>query len=201
VPPSSLPRPEDLGGSLPNLEVQHWTQPLYRIQETDKLGYGRYPKPRYRFDAPAGEYAALYANDVDVATFNECYAERRRRIEQEHGDWHLVRISPGRDLPIVNLKDDRTLSALGLDARISVGDDYETCQAWACAFYDNWPEVCGIAYAARWGGVHTTNVALFPKRCHEDLTLHSLGRLNDPQLEDKVLEAADRYNLTVAFLV
>jgi hypothetical protein len=49
---------------------------------------------------------------------------------------HLVRITPKRPLPLVDLKDDRTLSALDLDARISVGDDYEACRQWALAFYD-----------------------------------------------------------------
>jgi hypothetical protein len=113
---------------------------------------------------------------------------------------HLVRITPKRPLPLVDLKDDRTLSALNLDARISVGDDYEACRRWALAFYDEWPEVRGIAYAARWGGVRTTNVALFVERCREDLVVDSLGRLGDAALEELVLEAADRYRLRVAFL-
>jgi hypothetical protein len=60
--------------------------------------------------------------------------------------------------------------------------------------------VCGIDYAARWGGVRTTNVALFVERCQEDLVLDSLGHLGDVALEDLVLEAADRYKLRAAFL-
>ena len=60
--------------------------------------------------------------------------------------------------------------------------------------------MCGIGYAARWGGVRTTNVALFVERCREDLILDSLGSLGDPALEDLVLEAVDRYKLRVAFL-
>ena len=58
-----------------------------------------------------------------------------------------------------------------------------------------------MAYAARWGGVRTTNIALFVERCEGDVVLSSLGRLGDPNLEDLVLEAADRYKLRVAFLV
>lgn len=77
---------------------------------------------------------------------------------------HMVRITPERPLLLVDLKDDRTLSALDLDARISVGDDYEACRQWSLAFNDEWPEMCGIAYAARWGCVRTTNVALFVER-------------------------------------
>ena len=171
------------------------------MQKDADLRYGRYPTPHSRFDAPGGEYAITYANDTEVAAFNECYAERGKRVEEEHKDWHLLEISTNRELPIVDLRDDRTLSDLELDARISIGDDYGTCQAWACAFYDSWPEVCGIAYAARWGGVRTTNVALFPERCREDLVVTSLGALKDSRLEATLLEAADRYRLRVTFLV
>ncbi len=152
------------------------------------------------FDAPGGEYAILYANDAKVATFNESYAERRRRIPEADAKRRLVKITPKRPLPLVDLRDDRTLSALDLDARISVGDDYEACRTWALAFHEEWPEVRGIAYAARWGGVRTTNVALFIERCREDIVLDSLGHLGDPTLEDLVFEAVDRYKLRAAFL-
>ncbi len=103
-------------------------------------------------------------------------------------------------MPVVDLRDDRTLSSLGLDARISVGDDYGACREWTLALHEGRPEACGIAYAARWGGVRTTNVALFPERCGEYLSSESLGRLGDSELEDLLLEAADRYNLTITYL-
>jgi hypothetical protein len=89
------------------------------------------------------------------------YAEKRRRIPTADAETHLVRITPRAPLPLVDLTDDQTLSVLDLDARVSVGDDYEACSLWALAFHERWPEVCGVAYAARWGGVRTTNVALF----------------------------------------
>jgi hypothetical protein len=196
-----LGRPPEPRGELPAFEFHEWINPVYRIQDGDRISSRRYPTPRYRFDAPGGEYAVLYAKDTEVATFNESYAEKRRRIPSADAERHLVRNTPKRPLPLVDLKDDRTLSTLDLDARISVGDDYEVCRQWALAFHAEWPEVCGIAYAARWGGVRTTNVALFVERCGENLTLDSLGRLGDPVLEESVLEAADRYRLRVAFLV
>jgi hypothetical protein len=200
VSPEPLHRPPGPSGGLPAFEFLEWTDPVYRIQDEDRISSRRYPIPRYRFDAPGGEYAVLYANDTKVATFNESYAEKRRRIPAVDAERHLVRVMPKKPLPLVDLRDDRTLSALDLDARISVGDDYEACRQWALAFHEEWPEACGIAYAARWGGVRTTNVALFVERCREDIVLDSLGRLGDPSLEDLVLEAADRYKLTVAFL-
>ncbi len=200
MPPKPLRRPSELGEELPEVELRGWTDPVYRIQDDERISARRYSKPRYRFDAPGGEYVVLYANDTDVATFNESYAEKRRRIPAADAERHLVRITPKTPLPLVDLTDDRTLSALGLDARVSVGGDYDACGRWALAFHERWPEARGIAYTARWGGVRTTNVALFVERCRDDMVLESLGRLGDPALEDLVLEAGDRYRLTVAFL-
>jgi hypothetical protein len=182
------------------VEFREWTDPVYRIQDDDRISSQKYPTPRYRFDAPGGEYAVLYANETRVATFNESYAEKRRRIPAADAQRHLMRIAPNHPLPLVDLTDDRTLSALELDARISVGDDYEACHRWGLAFHEEWQGAFGIAYAARWGGVRTTNVALFVERCREDLLVESLGRLGDRALEALMLEAADRYKLRVAFL-
>lgn len=201
MPPKPLRRPSQLRERPPEVEFRGWANPVYRIQNGERISFRRYPEPRYRFDAPGVEYAVLYANDTQVATFNESYAEKRRRIPAADAERLLVRITPNKPLPLVDLTDDRTLSALGLDARISVGDDYEACGEWALAFHEWWSEACGMAYAARWGGVRTTNVALFVERCREAIVLDSLGCLRDPNLEDLVLEAADRYKLTVAFMV
>jgi len=103
-----LRRPSEFGGQLPAVEFREWTDPVYRIQDDDQISSQRYPKPRYRFDAPAGEYAVLYANDTKVATFNESYAEKRRRIPAADAERHVVRITPKRPLPLVDLSDDRT---------------------------------------------------------------------------------------------
>jgi hypothetical protein len=78
VSPEPLRRPSEPGGQLPAVEFREWTDPVYRIQDDDRISSRRYPKPRYRFDAPGGEYAVLYAKDTKVATFNESYAEKRR---------------------------------------------------------------------------------------------------------------------------
>ena len=201
MPPRPLRRPSELEKGLPEVTFRAWTNPVYRIQAEAKISSRTHQKPRYRFDASGGEYAVVYANDTKVATFNEAYAEKRRRIPRADAERHLIRITPKIPLLLVDLTDDRTLSALGLDARISVGDDYAACHQWAQAFHEGWPEACGLAYAARWGGVRTTNVALFVERCREDLAVKSLGRLGDPALENLVLEAVDRYNLTATFLV
>jgi hypothetical protein len=176
-----------------------WEAPLFRIQDSAVLSHRAYPGPRYRFDAPAGEYAVIYANDSEVGVFAEVYVDRGRRLGMEDARRHLVRIMPERPLRLVDLCADRTLASLDLDARISIGDDYEACQEWALAFYERWFEVSGICYAARNAGLMTRNVALFTDRCAPALTLSSLGHLED--LEQIVLSATDRYRLRASFLL
>ncbi len=84
--PEPLRRPTELGEGLPTVEFHEWTDPVYRIQDDDLISSRRYPGPRYRFDAPGGEYAVLYANDTKVATFNESYAEKRKRIPRKDAE-------------------------------------------------------------------------------------------------------------------
>jgi hypothetical protein len=198
VPPSRLRRPSDLDGPIPDINFRKWEAPLYRIQNDASLAYERYPSARHRFDAPAGQYAAVYANDSSVGVFGEVYVSRGRRLGASDAARHLLELTPKHLFPLVDLRDDRTLAALDLDARISVGDDYETCQQWALAFHERWRELRGVCYAARAGGVRTANVMLFAERCARDLDVNVMGRLADHGA--LVLTAADRYRLRVSFL-
>lgn len=198
MPPPRLRRPSDLRGPIPEVGFLRWDAPLYRIRDSASSGHRRYPTARYRFDAPGGRYAALYANDSRLGVFGEVYVNRRRRLGASDADRHLLELVPARPLPLVDLRADDTLAALDLDARISVGDDYEACQRWALALYERWPELCGVCYAARAGGIKTTNAALFAERCAAELGVNVLGRLSE--LGELVLAAADRYRLRVSFL-
>ncbi len=198
MPPPRLRRPSDLDGLVPDIDLHFWEAPLYRIQDEDSLGHRRYPSAKHRFDAPGGQYAAFYANDSSVGVFGEVYVSRGRRLGRSDASRHLLELTPRRPLPLVDLRDDRALAALDLDARISVGDDYEACQQWALAFYERWPEICGVCYVARAGGVKTTNVAFFAERCVGGLDVDVLGRL--AELDDLLLTAADRFRLRVSFL-
>lgn len=157
----------------------------------------RYPTPWYRFDAPAGEYSTLYASVDRIATFAEVYRGRGSRIEHDEADRYLVRLSPTRPLTLIDLREHDILVALNLDERISVGDDYVACQAWALAFYRSLPEVMGICYRSRLAGVLATNVVLFTDRAAALVDIVAEGRLRD--LESTVLAAAERFGLTVLF--
>lgn len=192
--PPRLPLPP---ATLPPITPILWTTDLWRIQNGTAIVGRTYPEPRYRFDAPHGEYPVLYACASQVGTFAEVYGDRARRLGEYEGERYLVRLVPRAPLPLIDLTDVRLLASLGLDERISVGDDYATCQAWALALWQGVPEIAGVRYRARKAGATVANVALFLDRCAE----HLAGSPDDAhrlaESEAIVLEAADVYNLVV----
>lgn len=198
--PSPLPRP---AGPLPPFRPSAWTADLWRIQNDPAVTTRAYPTPRYRFDAPAGEYPLLYACADELGAFAEVYGERARRLGVTEGRRRLLRVRPTAPLPLVDLHDVRLLHALGLDERLSVGDDYAACQAWALAFHQGWPDAAGLRlrYRARKAGADVSNVALFLDRCAPLLAVvaPAAGPPRLDELEATVLAAADRYNLVVSF--
>lgn len=198
IGPPPLPRP---AGPLPPFRPVAWTADLWRIQNDPAVVVRTYPTPRYRFDAPAGAYPLLYACADELGTFAEVYGERARRLGVNEGHRRLLRLRPTAPLPLVDLHDIRLLHALGLDERLSIGDDYAACQAWALAFHAGWPDAAGLRYRARKAGADVSNVALFLDRCATLLTVIAppAGPPRLDQLEATVLAAADWYNLVVTF--
>ena len=175
-----------------------WDGSLWRIQNSPNLGFRSYPEPRYRFDAPGGEYATIYANSSDIGTFAEMYRiERAGRLGLSEGERHIVEITAKEPLPLIDLTDVKLLSALKLDDRISTGDHYDVCQAWALAFYQDALEICGLRYWPRKAGRGSTNVVLFAERCHSFISIASANKLK--HIEPTVLIARDLYDLVVKF--
>jgi hypothetical protein len=195
--PPPLPRP---AGPLPPFRPLGWTADLWRIQNDPTIAPRAYPTPRYRFDAPAGEYPLFYACADELGAFAEVYGERARRLGGIEGARRLLRLRPTAPLPLVDLHDIRLLHALGLDERVSIGDDYAACQAWALAFHRGWPDAAGLRYRARKAGASIANVALFLDRCAHHLAVVAppAGPPRLDELEATVLAAADRYNLVVS---
>jgi hypothetical protein len=125
------------------------------------------------------------------------YVERGRRLGKREGQRHLLEIRPRSPLSLVDFHDDYVLNTFDLDERVSVGDDYETCQSWALAIYQQYPNISGIRYRARKAGALVANVFLYADRCGDNLEVVSAPRLEE--IEEVVLRAADRYRLTIFF--
>lgn len=194
--PGPLPLAQP-SGRIPHVARYALTGNLWRISNDSHFRFASYPSPRYRFDAPNGQYQSVYTCAQDIGTFAEVYVERGRRLGIEDGQRYLLELRSRIALALIDLHDIGTVSTLNLDERISIGDDYATCQACALFIYEQCPDVSGIRYRARKAGALTANVFLFADRCVDHLELVESRRLDE--IEDVVLRAADRYRLTVAF--
>ncbi len=184
-PPERLPVPFDLMEEEISTWRLHW--------ELDPLEARHYPTGRYRFDAPSGEYAAVYCNAGRLAVFAEVYRDVRL-IDENQKSRRLSRIFSESSLGFVPLDDPGVQKRLGLDGRIGMSRQYPTTQAWALAFHRWFPEADGIRYLSRHAG-ENRNYCLFPERCVGKLRVEEHGEIST--LRKVVLLAADKYHLEV----
>jgi hypothetical protein len=77
--------------------------------------------PRHRFDSAAGAFRVRYAARTQRAAFRERFADEGRRISAAHASDHLVEVTG--KLRVLDLRNEQTLDALGLDDEINVGRD------------------------------------------------------------------------------
>lgn len=184
-PPERLPVPFELVEEEISTWRLHW--------ELDPLEARRYPTGRYRFDAPSGEYAALYCNADRLAVFAEVYGDARV-MEASQRKRRLSRIVSRESLRLVPLEDPSVQKRLGLDERIGMSRQYPTTRAWALALHRWFPEAEGIRYLSRHAG-ENRNYCLFPERCAGKLRVEEHGEIST--LRKVVLLAADKYRLEV----
>ena len=203
--PPNLGEADSLSEMLEEAEFIQWEGPLYRVQQDTRLGWPPHAKPRYRFDALSGQYRAIYVNDDPAGAIGERFAENGRAIEWEHADLHVLSIESQESLEILDLRADKTLAALSLDANISIGHDYPFCQNWATRVHAARPTLKGMRYQPRKGGESCSNVVLFGARCREQVGIEDCGILEDlvyldGPLGGPVTVAQRRYKLRVRFL-
>lgn len=184
-PPGRLPAPFDLHQEKLCLWRLH--------REYDPLDIHFYPTGKFRFDAPAGEYRALYGNQERLAAFAEVYGDARI-IEDGQKERHLSRITSNEELPLVALDDPAVQKRLGLDGRINMSRQYPTTQRWALKLYQWFPQARGIRYLSRHAS-EERNYCLFLNRCERVLEVECMGKLGE--LRETVLRAADHYYLEV----
>jgi hypothetical protein len=88
--------------ALAGYEPTRWHKSLWRIQDSPDFNFRRYSEPRFRFDAPSGEYATIYANSSDIGTFAEVYRiERAGRLGPAEGERYLVEVTAREPLPLI----------------------------------------------------------------------------------------------------
>lgn len=184
-PPERLPAPFELAEE----KISAWR--LHR--QEDPLEARRYPRGRYRFDAPSGEYATLYCNADRLAVFAEVYGDVRV-IEASQRERRLSRIISRENLRLIPLDNPGVQKRLGLDGRIGMSKQYPVTQRWALSLYRWFPQADGIRYLSRHAGEYR-NYCLFPERCAGKLRVEELGHI--AAMREFVLQAADEYLLEV----
>ncbi len=128
--------------------------PLLRIHETTRspVWFGPAPGtlPRYRFDAPTGEFRTLYCARNLTGAFAETMFRRATRVLSrsfvEARAWSII--APNRILRVAKLYDEG-LVRHGVTADICAGDDYAESRRFARDLFTKFPDVDGIAYRAR----------------------------------------------------
>ena len=184
-PPDRPPARFGLMDEKPSAWRLHW--------EEDPLEARLYPTGRYRFDAPSGDYAALYCNADRLAVFAEAYGDARL-LEEGQKERRLSHIFSEDTLRLVALADPGTQKRLGLAGRIGMSKQYPVTQRWALALRRWFPEAHGIRYLSRHAG-ENRNYCLFLERCKGKLRIEEYGKIST--LRETVLLAADRYHLEV----
>lgn len=185
LPPSAPP------SSLPALD-EHALEEAWRIQRPgNPLRPRRRAHGRFRFDAPAGEYAVTYVNLDRHACYAEVFGDARE-IPPSAADRRLFRLRAARPLRVLALDRARVQKAFALDLNVCSSLDYRRTQAWSLAFHTWCPEADGIRYLGR-HAVEDLNLCLFLDRCGDALEAREEGSL--AALRRDGLVAAHRYHL------
>jgi hypothetical protein len=147
-----------------------------------------------RFDSPNGEFGVCYFGTSLDCCFLEVFSTTRA---PRTGRLYIPRTSLWgyyaatarllRPLRLAYLADDG-LAQLGIDQRITGGDDYDLSQSWAQAIYGHASDLDGIFYAARHHN-RLYSVALF-ERARGAIAFTSWGALGDRQVADLHVEIA-----------
>lgn len=168
-------------------------RPLYRLTGL------RFPEPAFfgrravhRFDAPDRSFGVCYLGTSLACCLLEVFPPARqveggrRVIALDQVRAHYAAIAtPVRRLRLAYLADDG-LAQLGIDQRVTAGDDYDLSGAWAAALHAHAGGVDGIFYATRHhNGLYA--VALF-ERAREAVRFERWGDLGDRHVPDLWVE-------------
>lgn len=187
VPPPPASRPALLPSPISiDLEV------AFRIhRELRAKTPRRYPKGKFRFDAPAGEYKVTYVSLNRYACFAEVFGHARL-IPPDAAGRYLSQLLTSRPMRVLDLTDETVWTAFGLDGNINTHPDYSLTQPWSLAWHEWYSDIDGIRYPGRHAG-SKINCCLFLDRCLDAIRFQRVGRLGD--LPDLVARAAERYRL------
>lgn len=163
---------------------------MTRLRHSDPAFFGR--TRALRFDAPAAAFGVCYLGTSLACCFLEVFRLARRGLTDrlaittaQLADYYAAIARSLRPLRLAFLADDG-LVLLGIDQRVTGGDDYALSGRWANAIYRHAAQVDGIFYATRHhNGLYA--VALF-ERAREAVECTRWGGLGDRGVADLWVE-------------
>jgi len=148
-----------------------------------------------RFDAPAGEFGALYVGRDAHCAFVETFLHAtgvRFVTTASLSQRTLSVVEARRPLRLADLRGEG-LARMGADASLAAGTDYTLTQKWSKAIHEHPRKPDGIVYRARHDPKRSA-VALF-ERVEPELTTHALGTLSDPGQANLLADILDTYEV------
>jgi hypothetical protein len=144
-----------------------------------------------RFDAPDATYGVCYLGTTLACCLLEVFSPQIQRTDSGHflslsqlRGYMVVNAHVVRPLRLAKLSDDG-LATIGIDLRVTGGDDYNLSQRWSAAIHSHADNVDGILYPSRRDQRYS--VALFERAGHT-LNFELWGRLGDPDCVDLLAE-------------
>jgi hypothetical protein len=188
--PSDRPREPPLGRNwaLPIKGLSSSTHLLRvtQVRHVSPLHFGRHGTGR--FDAPDGDFGVCYFGTTLTCCLLEVFSGAirrevgRRLLAVDHlRSYRAVVATTVRSLRLAYMAGNG-LDALGIDQRVTGGDDYDLSQRWAAAVHANVANVDGIYYPSR---LHNAlhSAALF-ERAQTAIDVVEGGHLGNPKIPD-----------------
>ena len=157
-----------------------WRLPPYYVDAGLTL-YRFNRRPEKRFNAPDGTFGVCYLGTSVRCCFVEVFRPRQDATTlqrfltlTELRRWNAYAVSVRRPLILANLNEDG-LVQLGLDLRLTGGDDYVASRRWAKAIHDHPAHLDGIYYPSRHHNA-LSSVALFD-RAADSVSFELIGQI------------------------
>lgn len=122
-----------------------------------------FPQPQHRFGSGGGLWRVRYAATTPAGAARERYADTGRYVQAAHADHYLVQLAG--TLRVLDLRSERVLDALHLDARVSTSHEPQVQQvSWQlCDRARQWwgDEIHALVYTSRTTPETSANVAFY----------------------------------------
>lgn len=161
--------------------------------------------PEYRFDAPDGDFGALYLSRQRVGAFAETISRQffdqaltapRIIYLSRYADKQLCNLVSKRSMTLVDLTSNVNALIMGVGAQLMSDDDYSWTQQWSRGLYYHPARFDGIFYQAKHAPA-TQSVAAFERFPEGQFEFQGSIPLTGEQLPEEILKYLDKAGFSV----